>query len=179
MKKKHKRVLFKRRSKHREAKMNLSIVTENAQEKIEYIPELEGLVHRAITETLRMEEIDFDCSVSLTYTDNEGIRIYNRDYRNKDAVTDVLSFPMFDTETEEIYALDGTAAELGDIVISLERAQEQAREFGHSFEREVAFLCVHSILHLLGYDHERSDEEDALMREKQRDVMSALGLDIK
>ncbi len=159
--------------------MKLNIVTENQQSIFEITEELSGLVYRAIFETIRMEEIDFDCSVSLTYTDNDGIREYNRDYRDKDAITDVLSFPMFDTDTEEIYALDGTAAELGDIVISLERAKTQAEEFGHPFEREVAFLCVHSVLHLLGYDHERSDDEDLLMREKQRSVMSALGLEIK
>ena len=159
--------------------MKLNIVSENLQNKFLCTAELEKLIYTAIIETLAMEEIEFDCSVSITYTDNVGIREYNRDYRDKDSVTDVLSFPMFDTETEEIYALDGTAAELGDIVLSLERANEQAEEFGHSFEREVAFLCVHSTLHLLGYDHELSDEEDALMREKQRTVMSALGLDIK
>lgn len=159
--------------------MNLKVITENAQNKIACTKELEKLAYSAIEKTLLLEKIDFDCSVSLTYTDNEGIRIYNREYRNKDAVTDVLSFPMFDTDTEEIYALDGTAAELGDIVISLERAKAQAEEFGHSFEREAAFLCVHSVLHLLGYDHERSDEEDGIMRQKQRAVMHELGLDIK
>ena len=158
--------------------MKLNIITENTQERIAVTEELSELLHRAISETLRLEEIDFDCAVSLTYTDNEGIRELNRAYRNKDAATDVLSFPMFDTDTEEIYALDGAPAELGDIVISLERAEEQADAFGHSFAREVAFLCVHSVLHLLGYDHERSEEEDALMREKQRAVMCALGLEI-
>ena len=86
---------------------------------------------------------------------------------------------MFDPETEEIEALDGQPAVLGDIVISLERAAEQAELYGHSFEREVAFLCVHSVLHLLGYDHERSADEDKLMREKQRAVMHALGLEIQ
>lgn len=158
--------------------MNLNIITENTQDKIECTEELSNLVHRSVSEALRLEDIDFDCSVSLTYTDNEGIREFNREYRNKDSVTDVLSFPMFDVENEEIYALDGTAAELGDIVISLERAKSQAEEFGHSFEREVAFLCVHSVLHLLGYDHELSEEEDILMREKQRKVMRSLGLEI-
>ena len=158
--------------------MNLKIITENAQEKFECTDELSELVYRAISEAIRLEDIDFDCSVSLTYTDNEGIRELNCEYRDKDSVTDVLSFPMFDTETEEIYALDGTAAELGDIVISLERAKAQAEEFGHSFEREVAFLCVHSVLHLLGYDHEISEEEDTIMREKQRKVMRSLGLEI-
>lgn len=159
--------------------MKLNIITDNSQDKFEITEELSNLVYKAISEAICMEEIDFDCGVSLTYTDNEGIRALNREYRNKDTATDVLSFPMFDTENEEIYALDGTAAELGDIVISLERAKEQSEQFGHSFEREVAFLCVHSVLHLLGYDHEISDEEDRIMREKQRAVMSALGLDIK
>lgn len=159
--------------------MKLNIITDNSQDKFEITEELSNLVYKAISEAICMEEIDFDCAVSLTYTDNEGIRTLNREYRNKDTATDVLSFPMFDTENEEIYALDGTAAELGDIVISLERAKEQSEQFGHSFEREVAFLCVHSVLHLLGYDHEISDEEDRIMREKQRAVMSALGLEIK
>lgn len=159
--------------------MKLDITFENSQNKMEVTDKLQELVKNAAMQTLLMEEIDFDCALSLTYTDNEGIRTLNREYRNKDAATDVLSFPMFDTETEEIYALDGTSAELGDIVISLERAKAQAEEFGHSFERETAFLCVHSVLHLLGYDHERSEEEDMLMREKQRAVMSALGLEIK
>lgn len=159
--------------------MELKIAFENDQEKFSVTDELQSLVTNAARETIISEEIDFDCAISLTYTDNDGIQTLNREYRNKDSATDVLSFPMFDTEVEEIYALDGTAAELGDIVISLERAKEQAEEFGHSFEREVAFLCVHSVLHLLGYDHERSDEEDLLMREKQRAVMKKLGLDIK
>lgn len=159
--------------------MKLDITFENNQDKMQVTKELQALVTRAATETLLSEEIDFDCALSLTYTDNEGIRALNREYRNKDTATDVLSFPMFDTEIEEIYALDGTAAELGDIVISLERAKEQSEEFGHSFERETAFLCVHSVLHLLGYDHERSEEEDKLMREKQRVVMSKIGLEIK
>lgn len=159
--------------------MQLKIITENAQSLFPITKEIADLIHRAITETLIAEEIDFDCAVSLTFTDNEGIREYNREYRNKDTATDVLSFPMFDPETEEIYALDGTAAELGDIVISLERAQEQATTYGHSFAREIAFLSVHSVLHLLGYDHERSEEEDALMRKKQRTIMEKLGLNIK
>lgn len=159
--------------------MTLKIIFENAQDKFECGAELEALLHNAALTALQSEEIDFDCALSLTFTDNDGIRELNREYRNKDSATDVLSFPMFDPETEEIYALDGTAAELGDIVISLERAKEQADEFGHSFERETAFLCVHSVLHLLGYDHERSEEEDVLMREKQRKIMKLIGLEIK
>ena len=164
---------------NREEKMKLNLVTENLQNKFEITNELENLIERAVSTTLVFEEIDFDCAVSVTYTDNVGIKEYNRDYREKDAVTDVLSFPMFDMDTDEVYALDGTPAELGDVVLSLERAKEQADEYGHSFEREVAFLCVHSTLHLLGYDHERSDEEDKLMRSKQREIMRILGLEVK
>ncbi len=158
--------------------MQLTIVTENAQDLFPVTDEITDLIHRAVTEALLEEEIDFDCAISLTFTDNAGIREFNREYRNKDSATDVLSFPMFDPDTEEIYALDGTAAELGDIVISLERAKEQADTFGHSFAREVAFLSVHSALHLLGYDHERSEEEEQLMREKQRVIMKKIGLNI-
>ena len=159
--------------------MNVSFEIANEQDKFPVTEELTELLRRAAAETLDAEGIDFDCEFSITYTDKEGIRALNREYRNKDSATDVLSFPMFDPETEEIEALDGQPAVLGDIVISLERAAEQAELYGHSFEREVAFLCVHSVLHLLGYDHERSADEDKLMREKQRAVMHALGLEIK
>ena len=154
--------------------MKVSFELANEQDKFPVTEALTELLLRAAAETLAAEGIDFDCEFSLTYTDNEGIRALNREYRNKDSATDVLSFPMFDPDTEEIEALDGQPAVLGDIVISLERAAEQAELYGHSFEREVAFLCVHSVLHLLGYD-----DEDKLMREKQRAVMHALGLEIK
>ena len=134
---------------------------------------------RVIEKTVAEEYDGRSFEVSVTIVTNDKIRALNAEYRGKDAPTDVLSFPMFDPDTEEIEALDGQPAVLGDIVISLERAAEQAELYGHSFEREVAFLCVHSVLHLLGYDHERSDDEDKLMREKQRAVMHALGLEIK
>ncbi len=159
--------------------MKLNLIVDNCQDTFEITEELSQLVENAITAAIEYEAVDFDCSVSLTYTDNAGIREINNEYRGKDTATDVLSFPMFDTDTEEIYALDGAPAVLGDIVISLERAFSQAEEFGHSFEREVAFLCVHSVLHLLGYDHELSEEDDKIMRQKQRDIMRVLGLEIK
>ena len=159
--------------------MKLTIEVSNEQDKIEVTDALGDLVFRAAEAALLSEGVDFDCELSLTYTDNAGIRRLNSEYRGKDAATDVLSFPMFDTAAEDICAVDGAPAVLGDIVISLERAAEQAETYGHSFEREVAFLCVHSVLHLLGYDHERSEDEDKLMREKQRAVMRALGLEIQ
>lgn len=159
--------------------MRLKLEVSNEQEKIGVSEVLGSLVFRAAEATLLSEEVDFDCELSLTYTDNDGIRTLNNEYRGKDAATDVLSFPMFDTAIEDICAVDGEFAVLGDVVISLERAAEQADTYGHSFEREVAFLCVHSVLHLLGYDHERSEDDDKLMREKQRNVMNALGLEIQ
>ena len=156
--------------------MNVSFEIANEQDKFPVTEELTELLRRAAAETLDAEGIDFDCEFSITYTDNAGIRALNREYRNKDSATDVLSFPMFDPETEEIEALDGQPAVLGDIVISLERAAEQAELYGHSFEREVAFLCVHSVLHLLGYDHETSPLEERIMREKEEAVLKELGI---
>ena len=116
----------------------------------------------------------------MTFTDNEGIRELNKKFRQIDKPTDVLSFPLFDFEGDcEEPPIDEIISNLGDIVISLERAKEQAEEFGHSFKREVAFLTVHSMLHLLGYDHERSEEEDREMRAKQSEIMRIMGLEVK
>ena len=134
---------------------------------------LKMLLRRAVAETLRYEGVESDCEVSVTFTDNEGIHALNKEYRNIDRPTDVLSFPQIDYESGE--SAEGA---LGDIVLSLERADEQAKEFGHSFERECAFLCVHSVLHLLGYDHELSEEDDADMRKRQRDIMDVMGLSV-
>jgi probable rRNA maturation factor len=113
--------------------------------------------------------------VSVTFTDNEGIRELNREYRNKDSATDVLSFPMYSFTEDDMPDTD-FSVELGDIVLSLERASEQAVEFGHSYEREVAFLTVHSVLHLLGYDHEISPEDEADMIARQKKIMNELNI---
>lgn len=134
------------------------------------------LLRRAIKETLIYEGFDRDAEVSVVICDNEAIREINAQYRNIDSATDVLSFPQFDSE--EDYPERGYVP-IGDIIISAERAENQALIFGHSFERELAFLAVHSTLHLLGYDHVNSKEEELVMREKQRDVMKRLGLEIK
>ena len=130
---------------------------------------------KAIRAALLYEKFTQDVRISLTFTDNEGIRELNREYREKDTATDVLSFPMYTME-EDDRPEAGMAAELGDIVLSLERAAEQAEAFGHSFERETAFLTVHSVLHLLGYDHERSEEEEKDMFRRQEEIMTILGL---
>ena len=91
----------------------------------------------------------------------------------------MLSFPLFDFEGEDDALADETCDMLGDIVLSLERAAAQAEEFGHSFEREVSFLTVHSMLHLLGYDHETSEEDELDMRQRQTKIMEMLGLAVK
>ena len=155
--------------------MKLKIYFENlSSEKISY--KLKMLVRKSILATLDYEDVESNCEVSVTFTDNEGIRALNAEYRNIDKATDVLSFPLINyDEGEELE----DEVMLGDIVLSLERAREQAEEFGHSFERECAFLCAHSTLHLLGYDHEISDEDDADMRRRQSEIMKKLGLEIK
>ena len=161
-------------------KMSLRIYFENEQEKYPVSYNLKILLREAIETTLDFEDFQNVCEVSVTFTDNEGIRELNKKFRQIDKPTDVLSFPLFDFEGEcEEPPIDEIISNLGDIVISLERAKEQAEEFGHSFKREVAFLTVHSMLHLLGYDHERSEEEDREMRAKQSEIMRIMGLEVK
>ncbi len=163
-----------------ERKLGLKIYFENAQEKIALTYKLKMLVREAIEATLDFEDFQNYCEVSVTFTDNEGIHELNKKYREVDKPTDVLSFPLFDYDgVSEEPPVDEMMPNLGDIVISLEKAKEQAREYGHSFERETAFLCVHSMLHLLGYDHEKSEEEDIEMRSKQSEIMKIMGLEVK
>ena len=160
--------------------MKLKIYFENDQTKHSIHYKLQMLIRRTILETLDYEGMENDVEVSVTFVDDEGIRALNRKFRNLDKPTDVLSFPLLDYEGEsEEPFFDELCHNLGDIVISLERAMAQANEFGHSFEREVAFLTAHSMLHLLGYDHEISEEDDADMRKRQNDIMDRLGLSVK
>ena len=160
--------------------MKLKIYFENDQEKHSIHYKLKMLIRHTILETLDYEGMENDVEVSVTFVDDEGIRELNRKFRNLDKPTDVLSFPLLDYEGEsEEPFFDELCHNLGDIVISLERAMAQANEFGHSFEREVAFLTAHSMLHLLGYDHELSEDDDADMRARQNDIMERLGLSVK
>ncbi len=157
------------------------IIIENEQEKVEISNDIEKTIEAVIEYTLKYEECDFDAEVSVTVVDNEDIREINRDTRNIDASTDVLSFPMlyFDENGDIIdsdFDMDGDNLILGDIVISAERAKEQAKEFGHSFRREIAFLTVHSMLHLLGYDHVDDPEGEKIMFGKQEDILNKLGI---
>lgn len=150
---------------------------EQAKERVTY--KLKMLLRRAIEETLRYEGYENDVQVSVTLTDDHQIQALNRRYRQVDAPTDVLSFPLIDFDDccgEP--AIDEIENMLGDIVLNLERARVQAEQYGHSFEREAAFLTVHSMLHLLGYDHELGEEEDRDMRRRQHEIMDKLGLTV-
>ena len=148
----------------------------NSQDKKTITYELKMLVRQAVVTTLAYEGYNHDCELSVTFTDNEGIRAINKEFRNIDKETDVLSFPLLDFDGGEEPPIDEDMQALGDIVISLEKAEEQAEEFGHSFDREVGFLAVHSMLHLLGYDHVDSEEEELEMRRKQSEVLDIMGL---
>ena len=156
---------------------NLMIYFLNDQEGFEISYKLKMLIRKAILASLSYEGFSNKIEVSLTFTDNEGIRKLNKEFRSIDKETDVLSFPLTDYESTS-FPIDEPEASLGDIVISLQRADEQAKEFGHSFEREVAFLTVHSMLHLLGYDHVNSEEEDLEMRRRQREILASIGLEV-
>ncbi len=133
------------------------------------------VVRRAIAATLENRLFPYDAYVSVTFCDGEHIRRLNKQYRGKDSETDVLSFPIYDDGNFDVgECIDGAA--LGDIVISIPRAKEQAKEIGNPFLKEIAFLAVHSTLHLLGYDHERSAEEDELQCSLQREICDSLDI---
>ena len=157
-----------------------------------YIPittDVEGIndsqkafIRKVIRTALAAEGVTFPCEVDVSITDDAGIHEINLEMREVDRPTDVLSFPMFELEPGvppegEDYLDPATdLCPLGDMCISLERAAAQAEEFGHSFNREAAFLTVHSVLHLLGYDHLLSEEDDMDMRRRQKDIMNEIGL---
>ncbi|KKB33383.1 rRNA maturation RNase YbeY [Bacillus thermotolerans] len=135
------------------------------------------LVEEVLNLAADKEQVAGDSEVSVTFTDNERIREINRDYRGKDTPTDVISFAL-EEMTEEELAISGAEdlpRMLGDIIISIPRAKEQAEEYGHSFERELGFLAVHGLLHLLGYDH-MTEEDEKVMFQKQKDILNEYGL---
>ena len=137
------------------------------------------LIRRAIEATLDYESFKNNAEISITFTDNNGIQRLNRDFRGLDRPTDVLSFPLTDYEAIDTPLADELCGSLGDVVLSLEKAREQAEEYGHSLDREIAFLTVHSMLHLLGYDHETGEEDELDMRRRQSEILKNIGLDIK
>ncbi len=149
--------------------------------------DIEKLVDDLTKECVKTEHIPFDCiSLNVTFTDDETIREVNKEFRDMDKSTDVLSFPAIDFENpgdfsdltgEEIEYFDPESGELilGDIMISLEHAHKQADEYGHSFRREIAFLIAHSLLHLCGYDH-IDDDERKVMEDKQETILKNLNI---
>ena len=155
--------------------MNLRIYYSNKLAETSETVKLVYLVRKAVKATLGYMNFQFDSEISLTFCGDEYIKELNAKYRNKDSATDVLSFPLCDFRNGD--EPDEELNELGDIVINLERAKKQAEEYGHSFRHEVAFLAVHSTLHLLGLDHERSAEEDEFVCSLQDEIMNELDID--
>ncbi len=136
---------------------------------------LKSVIRQAISKTLLHERVDYPVELSVTLCDNSYIKELNSKYRNKDKPTDVLSFPMYDFyEGDEPEVFGDESVMLGDIVVSLERTREQAAELGAGFLSELAFLCIHSTLHLLGYDHERSKEAEEEQCRAQREIKEAI-----
>ena len=145
-------------------------------------PEAAKLIRRAAKAALKAQNVDADCIINVMLTDDEGIHAVNLEQRGVDAPTDVLSFPMneltegeFDADECE-YDFETEKCLLGDMVIDLERCAKQAEEFGHGFDREICYLTVHSVLHLLGYDHLDEGERKRAMREREEAVMAILDL---
>lgn len=153
-------------------KLEIDFLDETHEMKEDTIQEIEKLLNFALTK----QGIEEECEVSVTFVNNERIQEINREYRGKDKPTDVISFALEEMGEGEI-AISGTNLPrvLGDIIISTDKACEQAEEYGHSFQRELGFLAVHGFLHLLGYDHE-TEEEEKEMFDLQRRILDEFGL---
>lgn len=165
--------------------MKLSIIINNDLEE-NFSKDFEDIINKVVAASLDQEKCPYEIEVSVTITDNEEIRKINREHRDMDKPTDVLSFPLIDFSepskfdhidagSDEWFDLDTGELMLGDIIISLERAKEQAKEYGHSLEREIGFLTAHSMLHLMGYDH-IINEEEQVMNVKQQQILNEVGL---
>lgn len=152
----------------------IRVIINNKQKEIKIPTGLRMIVRRSCNAVLRLEEFKGSAEVSVTFVNNEQIKELNKQYRDKDTATDVLSFPMGKDGKYDIDPNTG-AQILGDVVISMEKAVEQAKKYGHSMQREVGYLTAHSVLHLLGYEHENGGPEKALMREKEDIVMNQMG----
>jgi probable rRNA maturation factor len=154
----------------------LKVYVKNNQTEVKVPVGIRLLIRRCCQAVLTTEKFGKDAEVSVSFVSNNEIKNLNKIYRNKDSVTDVLSFPLTSEDgTVELNPETG-AVQLGDVVISLETAVKQAQNYGHSLEREVGFLTVHSMLHLLGYDHETSQLDQRIMREKEESVLEKLGI---
>jgi len=159
----------------------VEIIIENIQDKMEVTDEMRELLRKCVELSFKVEAFQIESEVGFLLVDNEKIRQMNSKYRKKDAPTDVLSFPMVEMKGGKLkpdsgdFDMDENMLVLGDIVISMEMAEKQAEEYGHSFERELAFLATHGIFHLLGYDHE-NEEEEKVMLSKQEAILQKMEL---
>lgn len=163
------------------------IYVDDRQDKIEVTDEFIKKLESVISFALKEEEVYINCEISMLFVDNEEIRDINNETRGIDRSTDVLSFPMLDYDNKKVFKemykdnnfdatfMDGEELVLGDIVLSLERTLEQSKEYNHSFEREACYLVVHSVLHLLGYDH-MEDEDKKIMRRREEEILGKLDI---
>lgn len=153
----------------------VKVIITNEQKDIKIPSGIRLLVRRCCNAVLNLEKFEDDAEVSVTFINNEEIQQLNKEHLKRDYPTDVLSFPLGENGVYDIDYETG-AKLLGDIVISVEKAEAQAELYGHSFQREIAYLTVHSMLHLLGYDHEAGGIQQVRMREKEEEVLNMLGL---
>ena len=153
----------------------IKVMIRNNQKLVKLPVGLRLLVRKCCQAVLVTEKFEHDAEVSVSFVDNKEIRQLNKIYRNKDKSTDVLSFPLGENDVYDVNNETG-AYLLGDVVISIETAIKQAQMYNHTLEREVGFLTVHSMLHLLGYDHETTPIDAAIMREKEEQVLEYLGI---
>ncbi len=153
----------------------IKVMIANDQKEVKIPTGVRMLVRRCCHAVLVQEKFEGSAEISVTFVDDARIQELNKQHRNIDKATDVLSFPLGENGVYDINPETG-AKMLGDIVISMERAVAQAEEYGHPLQREVAFLTVHSMLHLLGYDHVNGGLEAVHMREKEEAVLTQLGL---
>lgn len=152
------------------------IMMENDQDKVVLDEHLEKKLQDGLNVVARLHNLDEHTEVDITIVDDEEIHTLNRDYRNVDRPTDVLSFALDEGEEEEPEIIDGPDLHLlGDIIISAETAQRQGEEFGHGLEREIVYLAVHGLLHLLGYDH-MVEEDKVIMRAKEEEALREIQL---
>lgn len=163
------------------------IFLDDRQTKIENTRELEDILTNIIDYALKEEKVNIDYEVSIIFIDNEQIKELNKNFRNIDKETDVLSFPMLEYPAQKVYKdvyedysfeysdLNEGRLVLGDIALSLEKAEEQSKDYGHSFLREAAYLTIHSVLHLLGYDH-MEETEKTLMRKREEEILEKFNI---
>ncbi|MBP0990429.1 MAG: rRNA maturation RNase YbeY [Oscillospiraceae bacterium] len=155
---------------------SVKVVISNLQKTAKIPTGIRLLIRKCCHAVLTEENFEGNAEVSVSFVDNEQIRALNNEYRKKDMPTDVLSFPLGENGKYDIN-LETGAKMLGDIVISMEKAIEQAERYNHSLRREIGYLTVHSCLHLLGYDHEAGGLEFVRMREKEEVILTKLGLE--